>query len=61
MIESGNAAADYNNDGLVDIYLGRYLDPRTNIPTTSFYTRNGEGNTLLRNDGDFGFRELQSG
>jgi len=52
------AAADYNNDGLVDIYLGRYLDPRTNIPTTSFYTRNSEGNTLLRNDGNLHFTDV---
>jgi hypothetical protein len=52
------AAADYNNDQLVDIYLGRYLDPRTNLPTTSFYTRNGVGNTLLRNDGGLRFTDV---
>jgi hypothetical protein len=52
------AAADYDNDGKLDLYLGRYLDPRKNLPTTIFYTRNSEGNTLLRNEGDFKFRDV---
>lgn len=52
------AAADYNNDGLIDLYLGRYLDPRVNLPSTNFYTRNGQGNTLLRNDGNFKFTDV---
>jgi hypothetical protein len=52
------AAADYDNDGKVDLYLGRYLDPRKNVPTTLFYTRNSEGNSLLRNEGDFKFRDV---
>jgi hypothetical protein len=51
------AAADYDNDGKIDLYLGRYLDARKNLPTTLFYTRNGEGNTLLPNEGDFRFRD----
>lgn len=52
------AAADYDNDGYVDIYFGRYLDPRTNLPTTNFYTRNSEGNTLLKNNGDLTFTDV---
>jgi hypothetical protein len=52
------AAGDYDNDGDLDLYLGRYLDPRTELPTTLFYTRNGEGNSLLRNDGDLRFTEV---
>jgi hypothetical protein len=28
------------------------------LPTTIFYTRNSAGNTLLRNDGDFGFTDV---
>ena len=52
------AAADYDNDGLVDLYLGRYLDPRKNLPTTNFYTRNGEGNSLLHNEGGLRFRDV---
>ena len=43
--------ADYNRDGLLDLYVGRYLDPRLDIPTT-FYARNGEPNQLYRNNGD---------
>jgi len=41
---------DYDNDGDLDLYVGRYLDPRTKIPTT-FYARNGEPNQLYRNEG----------
>jgi hypothetical protein len=52
------AAGDYDNDGDLDLYLGRYLDPRKNLPTTLFYTRNGEGNTLLRNEGGFRFTDV---
>src|SRR4030095_6309709 len=36
---------DYDNDGFLDLYVGRYLDPRTKIPTT-FYARNGEPHQL---------------
>lgn len=43
------SAGDYDGDGRVDLYVGRYLDPRINLPTTLFYTRNSEGNSLLRN------------
>ena len=52
------AAGDYDNDGDLDLYVGRYLDPRKNLPTTLFYTRNGEGNSLLRNDGNFHFTDV---
>jgi hypothetical protein len=52
------SVADYDNDGKLDIYFGRYLDPRKNLPTTLFYTRNGEGNALLHNDGDFHFSDV---
>ena len=52
------AAGDYDRDGKLDLYLGRYLDARKNLPTTLFYTRNGEGNTLLHNDGNFHFTDV---
>lgn len=52
------AIADYDNDGLLDIYMGRYLDARKNGPTTFFYSRNGEVNSLLRNMGDMEFEDV---
>lgn len=49
--------ADYNNDGLLDLYVGRYLEPREHIPTT-FYARNGYPNQLYRNNGDGTFTNV---
>ena len=49
--------ADYDNDGRLDLYVGRYLDPRARIPTT-FYARNGEPNQLYRNEGDGTFTNV---
>ncbi len=52
------SSADYDNDGDLDLYTGRYLDPRRHLPTTLFYTRNGEGNRLFRNEGNFRFTDV---
>lgn len=52
------SATDYDNDGDVDLYLGRYLDPRINLPDTLFYTRNSVGNALFRNNGDWTFTDV---
>jgi hypothetical protein len=48
---------DYDNDGRLDLYVGRYLDPRRSIPTT-FYARNGEPNRLYHNNGDGTFSDV---
>lgn len=51
------AWADYDKDGFLDLYVGRYLDPRKDIPTT-FYARNGEPNQLYHNNGDGTFTNV---
>ncbi|HKD13526.1 MAG TPA: CRTAC1 family protein [Candidatus Angelobacter sp.] len=51
------AWGDYDNDGHLDLYVGRYLDPRKDIPTT-FYARNGEPNQLYHNNGDGTFTNV---
>jgi len=52
------SASDYDGDGDLDLYVGRYLDARKDLPTTLFYTRNGQGNVLLRNDGGLHFTDV---
>src|SRR5579872_6311702 len=51
------AWADYDNDGFLELYDGRFLDPRKCIPTT-FYARNSEPNQLYHNNGDGTFTNV---
>jgi hypothetical protein len=52
------AFLDYNNDGKLDLYLGRFLDAREAIPDSFLYARNGQPNVLYRNDGNFHFTDV---
>ncbi len=52
------AFLDYDNDGDLDLYLGRPLDAREDIPDSFLYTRNGQPNILYRNDGGFQFTDV---
>jgi hypothetical protein len=49
---------DYDNDGKLDLYLGRFLDARTEIPDSFLYARNGEPNVLYRNEGGLRFTDV---
>lgn len=53
------AAADYDGDGLVDLYLTNYnLIDAEHQPESYVDARDGLGNVLLRNTGDFRFEDV---
>ncbi len=54
------AAADYDNDGLVDLYACRYLNPYENqaVPQPYHDANNGLENIMLRNRGELQFEDV---
>ena len=49
---------DYDTDGDLDLYLGRFVNAETSFPDSFLYTRNGEPNVLYRNNGDHTFTDV---
>ncbi len=49
---------DYDRDGDLDLYLGRFLEARREIPDSFLYARNGEPNVLYENEGGLRFRDV---
>ncbi len=52
------AAADYDNDGLLDLYLGCYGDHSNRYPELK--SKNGDPNVLYHNTGGLRFRDVTS-
>lgn len=53
---------DFDNDGLLDIYIGYFGNYLEGIlPTLSRRNRNGSANRLFRNTGDFVFEDVSAG
>jgi hypothetical protein len=54
------ACADFNGDGNLDLYVGRFLDARSAVPDTMLYSRNGAPNRLYLGGGDLTFRDVSA-
>lgn len=55
------AVADFDNDGKLDLYLGRFLDARREVPDMILYTRNGAPNKLYKGVGGLRFVDVSKG
>ncbi len=51
-------AFDANGDGILDLYVGRFLDSRQETPRMIHYTRNGKPNRLYLGQGGMKFRDI---
>jgi len=54
-------AADVDGDGHLDLYLGRYIDARTEVPDAILYSRNAAPNRLYLGRGDLTFEDVTAG
>ena len=52
------AAADFDGDGDLDLYVTRYSSPEETAPIPYHDADNGLSNVLLRNDGEFRFKDV---
>lgn len=55
------AALDADGDGVLDLYLGRFLDSSKTVPDMIHYSRNGQPNRLYRGRGDLTFDDVSAG
>jgi len=53
-------ALDADGDGLLDLYLGRFLDAKVEVPDAILYTRNGAKNKLYRGLGKLRFEDVSA-
>jgi hypothetical protein len=51
-------AADYDDDGDLDVYVCRYSATEESAPVPYYDANNGERNLLLRNDGELRFSDV---
>lgn len=56
-------AADYDNDGNIDLFIGSYGNTKEDVPETVVRSRNGQPSHLYRNRGNWTFEDVtkQSG
>lgn len=57
---SSMTSADFDRDGLPDLYLGKFLEGRDRVPETYLYSRNGPPNVQYRNLGALKFCDVSA-